>query len=118
MSSYIDTIIYLLNVANNMLLYFGLIIIIITTIANLCNSFVFLAIPALNKHLNALFVIGASIRSLIFINTGVIPSVIQILTGYGLLNEWLFWCKINVWLTYSAGSFSFTCHCFAAFGQF
>ena len=118
MSSGIDTIVYLSNVMNYMAIYFGLFIIIITTIGNLCDIVIFMCIPALNKHPNALFVIGSSIGSLIFVNTGLIPSVISVLTGIDLLNKWLIWCKLNSWITYSAGCFSFTCQCFAAFGQF
>ncbi|CAF1077533.1 unnamed protein product [Adineta steineri] len=33
------------------------------------------------------------------------------------MNRSLFWCKTNVWLTYSGGCFSFMCNCFADFCQ-
>jgi hypothetical protein len=118
MSSDLDRIVYLLNVENILYKTFGLFIIIISTIGNLCNCFVFLRIRALNKHPNALFFLGSSIGSLLFINIGLWPTITQIFFGINLLNQSLFWCKISAWLTYSSGCFSFMCNCFAAFGQF
>ncbi|CAF1324968.1 unnamed protein product [Adineta steineri] len=117
-TSDIDKIAYLLNIGNCLLEIVGLIIIIISTIGNLCNYIVFVYISPLNKHPNALFIIGSSIGSLIFINTGLLTTIIQLLTGINLLEQSLFWCKINLWLTYSSGCFSFMCYCFAAFSQF
>ena len=118
MSSDNDKIIYLLSIENYLYKTFGLFIIIISTIGNLCNSFVFLRIPALNKHPNALFIIGSSIGSLLFINISLCSAVIKVFTGIDLSNQWLFWCKTAAWLTYSNGCFSFMCNCFAALGQF
>jgi hypothetical protein len=118
MSSDIDRINYLLNIENILYETFGLFIIIISTIGNLCNCFIFLRIRALNKHPNALFIVGASIGSLLFINIGLWPTIIQIFSGINLSNRSLFWCKISAWLTYSSGCFSFMCNCFAAFGQY
>jgi hypothetical protein len=118
MSSDIDRINYLLNIENILYETFGLFIIIITTIGNLCNCFVFLRIRALNKHPNALFIVSASIGSLIFINIGLWTNVIQVFFGINLTNQSSIWCKMSIWLTYSAGCSSFMCNCFAAFGQF
>jgi hypothetical protein len=118
MSSDAATIAYLLNVTDLLYKSFALFIIIVGTIGNLCNCFVFLRIPALNKHPNALFVVSSSIGSLLFINIGLISAVIRIFNGINLLNESLFFCKISTWLYYSAGCFSFMCNCFTAFGQF
>jgi hypothetical protein len=118
MSSDTATIAYLLNITYILYKSFALFIIIVSTIGNLCNCFVFLRIRALNKHPNALFIIGSSMGSLLFINLGLIPSIIQIFNGVHLLNQSLFLCKISTWLTYSSGCFSFMCNCYTAFGQF
>jgi len=118
MSSDIDTIIYLFNLEDRLYKTIGLFIIILSTIGNLCNCFVFLRIPALNKHPNALFIIGSSIGSLFFINIGLSSAVIRVFSGINPSNQWLFWCKTSTWLTYSGGCFSFMCSCFAALGQF
>jgi hypothetical protein len=118
MSSDINRIAYLLNVENVLYKTFGLFMILINTIGNFCNYFVFLRIRALNKHPSALFLVGSSMRSLLFINIGLLTSIMEILFGINVLNQSLFWCKISGWLTYSSGCFSFICNCFAAFGQF
>jgi len=118
MSSDLNTIAYLVEIEYRLYEYFGLFIIIVGTIGNLCNSFVFLCIPSLNKHPNALFLVGSSIGSLCFINIGITPAVIQVMSGINLSARSLFWCKISSWLTYSGGCFSFMCNCFAALGQF
>ncbi|CAF4076603.1 unnamed protein product, partial [Adineta steineri] len=113
MSSDIDRALYIFSISDDLYITFGLFVIIITTIGNLCNCFVFLCIPPLNKHPNALFLISTSIGSLLFINTGLWTIIIRILTGIDYMNRSLFWCKTNAWLTYSGGCFSFMCNCFA-----
>ena len=118
MSADIDRARYLLSVADMLYKTVGSMIIIISTIGNLLNCFVFSCIPALNKHPNALFIIAASVGSLIFIDIGLIPPVLKVFTGITLSNLSLFWCKTSTWATYSAGCFSLMCSCFAALGQF
>jgi hypothetical protein len=118
MSSDLNTVIYLSNLEDLLYKSVGLFIIIISTIGNLCNCFVFLRIPPLNKHPNALFVISSSIGSLFFINIGLSSAAIRVFSGIDPSNRWLFWCKTGTWLTYSSGCFSFMCNFFAAFGQF
>ncbi|UJR16753.1 hypothetical protein I4U23_003653 [Adineta vaga] len=118
MSSDIEQALYIFSVTDHLYETFGLFTIIICTIGNLCNCFVFLRIPPLNKHPNALFLVGASIGSLLFINTGLWTIIIRILTGIDYMNKSLFWCKVNGWLTYSGGCFSFMCNCFAGLCQF
>ncbi|CAF1040986.1 unnamed protein product [Adineta steineri] len=118
MSSDIDRALYIFSISDDLYITFGLFVIIITTIGNLCNCFVFFYIPPLNKHPNALFLISTSIGSLLFINTGLWTIIIRILTGIDYMNRSLFWCKTNAWLTYSGGCFSFMCNCFAGFCQF
>jgi hypothetical protein len=83
----------------------------------ICNCFVFLRIQALNKHTNALFIVGTSIGNLLFINIGLWTTIIQMFFGINLSNRSLFGCKVNTWLNYSAGCFTFMCNCFVAFGQ-
>ncbi|CAF1182568.1 unnamed protein product [Rotaria sordida] len=117
MSSDADTAAYLLNIGTLLYETFGLFIIVVSTIGNICNCFVFLCIRSLNKHPNALFVIGSSIGSLLFINIGLFSSIISVFSGFNPSNRWLFWCKISTWLYYSAGCCSFMCICFSAFGQ-
>ncbi len=95
MSSDIDTIAYISYVEDLLYESIGLFIIILSTIGNLCNCFVFLYIPTLNKHPNALFVISSSIGSLVFINIGLSSAVIQVLSGIDLSNRSLFWCKTS-----------------------
>ncbi|CAF1076054.1 unnamed protein product [Rotaria sordida] len=118
MSSDANTIVYLLNIGTLLYKTFGLFIIILSTIGNICNCFVFLCIRSLNKHPNGLFVIGSSIGSLLYINIGLFSPIISVLSEFNPLNRWLFWCKISTWLYYSAGCFSFMCICFSAFDQF
>ncbi|CAF1199350.1 unnamed protein product [Rotaria sordida] len=118
MSSDADTILYLLNVATLLYKTFGLFIIVVSTIGNICNCFVFLCIRSLNKHPNALFVIGSSIGSLLYINIGLFSPIISVFSQFNPINRWLFWCKISAWLYYSAGCFSFICICFSALDQF
>ena len=97
--------------------YLSLFIIIVTSIGNICNFIVFLYIQPLNKHPNALFVVASSIGSFIFINIGLWTTVINEFTKFNLTTHSLFWCKIETWIYYSSGCFSFMCHCFAALGQ-
>ncbi|CAF2645543.1 unnamed protein product [Rotaria sp. Silwood2] len=118
MSSDINTVINLLYVGDRLYEIVGLFIILISTIGNLCNCFVFLCIPPLNKHPNNLFLIGSSIGSFIYINIGLYSALIRIWTGIDPSNRWLFWCKLATWLTYSAGCFSFMCHCLSALSQY
>ena len=118
MSSEINQILCISSIGDQLYKTVGVFIIVISTIGNLCNCFVFLGVPALSKHPNALFIVGSSIGSLLFINLGLWPSIIQALWGINLSNQWLFWCQTSTWITYSSGCFSFMCHCFAAFGQF
>ena len=95
-----------------------LIFLIFGNIGNLCNCFVFLCIPSLKKHPNALFVVASSIGSFIFVNIALWSTVINAFTKFNLANESLFWCKMYMWISYSSGCFSFMCNCFAALGQF
>ena len=118
MSSDFNQILYLASLGDQLYKTVGFFIIIISTIGNLCNCLVFLSIPALNKHPNALFIIGSSIGSLLFINIGLWSNIIQVFWRINLSTRWLFWCQISTWLIYSSGCYSFMCHCFAAFGQF
>ena len=118
MSSEINQILYLSSIGDQLYKTVGLFIVVISTIGNLCNCFIFLCIPALNKHPNALFIVGSSVGSLLFINIGIWSNIIQVFWGINLSNLWLFWCQTSAWITYSSGCFSFMCHCFAAFGQF
>jgi len=96
----------------------GLITMILGTIGNLCNCFVFLCIPALKKHPNASFIIASAIGSLFYINVGLYPAVASVFTGTNPMTRSLFLCKTNYWITYSSGCFSFMCNCFAALGQY
>lgn len=118
MSSDISQLLYISSIGDHLHKTFGLFTIIIGTIGNICNCVVFLHIPALSRHPNALFITGCSIGSLIFINIGLWPSIIQSFTGINLSNRLLFWCKIGSWLSYAGGCFSFMCYSYAAFCQF
>ncbi|CAF3844435.1 unnamed protein product [Adineta steineri] len=117
MSSNDTTIAYLSTVQEYLQKYFSLFIITITSIGNICNFIVFLYVPPLNKHPNALFVIASSIGSFLFINIALWSTVINMFIKFNLSNQSLFWCKVYTWLYYSSGCFSFTCHCLAALGQ-
>ncbi|UJR19466.1 hypothetical protein I4U23_022597 [Adineta vaga] len=117
MSSDDATIATLLTIQEYLQKYFSLFIIFITSIGNICNFIVFLYIPPLNKHPNALFVIASAIGSFIFVNTALWSTVINMFTKFNLTNQSLFWCKVYTWFYYSTGCFSFMCHCFAALGQ-
>ncbi|CAF1652443.1 unnamed protein product, partial [Adineta ricciae] len=118
MSSDAETASYILSLGDQLYKTFGFFIIVICTIGNLCNCFVFLFISPLNKHPNALFLVGAAIGSLLFINVGLWTNMIRIFTGFDLVNRLLFFCKITTWLTYAGGCFSFMCYCFAGLCQF
>ncbi|CAF1101672.1 unnamed protein product [Rotaria sordida] len=100
MSSDANTIVYLLNIGTLLYKTFGLFIIILSTIGNICNCFVFLCIRSLNKHPNGLFVIGLSIGSLLYINIGLFSPIISVLSEFNPLNR------------------CFMCICFSAFDQF
>ncbi|UJR07279.1 hypothetical protein I4U23_011567 [Adineta vaga] len=118
MSSDLETFLYMVNIGDRLSVIVGLFIIILSTIGNFCNCFVFSMIPTLNKHPNSLFLIGSSIGSLFFINIGLISPIIRVLTGIDPNIRWLFWCKLSIWLSYSGGCLSFICSCFAALSQF
>ncbi|CAF1411168.1 unnamed protein product [Rotaria sordida] len=118
MASDLATALYILYVGDRLYQTVALSIIIVGTIGNFCNCLVFLCIPPLNKHPNALFIIGSSVGSFFFINIGLSSAVIRVYSGIDPSNRWLFWCKAGTWFTYSCGCFSFMCNCFAALGQF
>ncbi|CAF1272602.1 unnamed protein product [Adineta ricciae] len=118
MSSDLSTALYLLSVGDRLYQTVGLFIVLYSTVGNLCNCFAFLCIPALNKHPNALFMIAASVGSLIFIDIGLSSAIIRVWSENKLADQWLFWCKIGTWLTYSSGCFSFMCSCFVTLGQY
>ncbi|CAF1370387.1 unnamed protein product [Adineta ricciae] len=117
MSSDNATIATLTTIQGYLQKYFGITIITITSIGNICNFIVFLRIPPLNKHPNALFVIASSIGSFIFVNAALWTTIINQFAQFNLTTRSLFWCKIYTWFYYSSGCFSFMCHCFAALGQ-
>ncbi|CAF3473333.1 unnamed protein product [Rotaria sp. Silwood1] len=118
MASDIATALYIFSIGDRLYQTVALSIIIVSSIGNVCNCLVFLCTPPLNKHPNALFIIGSSVGSFFFINIGLLSAVIRVYSGIDPSNRWLFWCKVGTWFTYSGGCFSFMCNCFAALGQF
>ncbi|CAF1105350.1 unnamed protein product [Rotaria sordida] len=118
MASESATALYILSIGDRLYQTVAISIIIVSTIGNVCNCFVFLCIPPLNKHPNALFIIGSSVGSFFFINIGLSSAIIRVYSGTDPSHKWLFWCKLATWFTYSSGCFSFMCNCFAALGQF
>ena len=118
MSEIVDTLELVVNVIDLSYKTVGLITMILGSIGHLCSCFVFLCIPALKKHPNALFIVASAVGGLVYINIGLFPGITQIYSGTNPITRSLFLCKTNYWLTYASGSFSFMCNCFAALGQF
>jgi hypothetical protein len=118
MSSVVDTLELVVNVIDLSYKTVGVITMILGSIGHLCSCFVFLCIPALKKHPNALFIVASAAGGLVYINIGLFPAVGEIYSGTNPITRSLFLCKTNYWLTYASGSFSFTCNCFASLGQF
>jgi hypothetical protein len=118
MSSIADTLKLVADVIDLSYETVGLATMILGTVGHLCSCFVFLCIPALKKHPNALFMVASAVGGLFYISIGLFPAVTVTFSGTNPLSRSLFLCKTNYWLTYSSGAFSFMCNCFAALGQF
>ena len=118
MSSDLNTILSLANAIVYIYKVVGVFIIIVSTIGNICNCLCFSLIKPLRKHPHILFIIGSSIGSFFFINSTLIPAVLEIYTKINLANRYYVWCKMSTYLVYVSGCFCYMCAGLTAMGQY
>lgn len=117
------------NLANNEILrlqsisnifngYVMLVLIVVGTIGNLLNIFVFIRLKTLRHMPNSAFLIGQFIGSLLLLWSSRFPRSILTITGVDILVGSIVYCKIR-WLFGRWGlNMPFTCICLASIDRF
>lgn len=108
----------LLNVAEMLFAYVGLLILIFGSVGNILNLILFVGLESLNTLASSLFLLTSFVASEGVLITGLLTRVIRGFSGVDPVNSLVTLCKIRWMVRTIANAVALTCVCLAAFDRY